>query len=206
MPAFARAAEFSRHKKMSPALPPLRPTHRFSRPNPDRADRNHHRTLGARLFRHRRSPPRKARRPSQSAIKLVIQLASRSAPERSASPAHNWAARHRGEIAQRSHHCFPAHRRWLFVRPKMYPFHDAVCFNRSKTASGQPRPRNHLPRRQQHRAGPTSRRDKLRDQSVFTDLPQLHCGSRSGNASALREMKLKSACIVIETRIEPLHS
>ena len=46
----------------------------------------------------------------------------------------------------------------------------------------------------------------LLDQSVLTDLLQLHCGSRLGKASALRERKLKSACIVIGTRIEPLHS
>ncbi len=49
-------------------------------------------------------------------------------------------------------------------------------------------------------------RHQLRDQPVLTQLAQFHCGNRSGKASALREKKLKSACIVIETRIEPLHS
>ena len=59
-------------------------------------------------------------------------------------------------------------------------------------------------------------RDQLRDQPILTQfaaanpstggLPQFHCGIRLGKASALREKKLKRACIVIETRIEPLHS
>ena len=59
-------------------------------------------------------------------------------------------------------------------------------------------------------------RRELRDQPVlaqfaaanpsFGGLAQFHCGIRLGKASALRERKLKSACIVIETRMEPLHS
>ena len=47
---------------------------------------------------------------------------------------------------------------------------------------------------------------KLIEQPVFAELAQFHCGNSSGNASAVSDTELKSACIVIETRIEPLHS
>ena len=40
----------------------------------------------------------------------------------------------------------------------------------------------------------------------FGGLALFHCGIKLGKASALRERKLKRACIVIETRMEPLHS
>ena len=49
-------------------------------------------------------------------------------------------------------------------------------------------------------------RHQLRNQPLLAQLAQFHCGIRLGKASALRERKLKSACIVIETRMEPLHS
>ena len=43
-------------------------------------------------------------------------------------------------------------------------------------------------------------------QSVLAQLPQVHGAKVSGKASATRVKELKSACMVIETRIEPLHS
>ena len=47
---------------------------------------------------------------------------------------------------------------------------------------------------------------KLGKQPVLTELTQLHCWTNSGKASAVRVRALKRACIVIETRIDPLHS
>ena len=47
---------------------------------------------------------------------------------------------------------------------------------------------------------------KLIEQPVFAELAQFHCEKSSGKASAVSDSELKSACIVIETRIEPLHS
>ena len=47
---------------------------------------------------------------------------------------------------------------------------------------------------------------KLIEQPVFAELAQFHCGNSSGNASAVSDTELKSECIVIATRMEPLHS
>lgn len=54
------------------------------------------------------------------------------------------------------------------------------------------------------------------DETIFAELAtanpfrpglaQLHCRMTSGNASAVNVKALKSACIVIGTRMEPLHS
>ena len=49
-------------------------------------------------------------------------------------------------------------------------------------------------------------RQKLVEQPVFTERFQFHCEKSSGKASTVSDSELKSACIVIETRIEPLHS
>ena len=44
------------------------------------------------------------------------------------------------------------------------------------------------------------------EQPVLAEGPQVHGWLCSWNASVVRVTALKSACIVIETRIEPLHS
>lgn len=60
--------------------------------------------------------------------------------------------------------------------------------------------KNHAPTRAQIR-------QELFEQPVLTDISQFHgCWTSSGKASAVNVIALKSACIVMETRIEPLHS
>ena len=46
---------------------------------------------------------------------------------------------------------------------------------------------------------------KLFEEPVFADVSQFHWTS-SGKARAVRVTALKTACIIIETRMEPLHS
>ncbi len=43
-------------------------------------------------------------------------------------------------------------------------------------------------------------------QFFFAERAQIHCGKISGKASAIRLKALKSECIVMETRMDPLHS
>ena len=74
-----------------------------------------------------------------------------------------------------------------------------LAADNSTTAQSSPAP-------QQHRTIAGKRREKLREQPVFADLSQLHCEITSGKASAVSASALKSACIVMETRREPLHS
>ena len=47
---------------------------------------------------------------------------------------------------------------------------------------------------------------QLAEQTVFAQFPEFHGEKISGNASAVSVSELKSECIVIATRIEPLHS
>ena len=47
---------------------------------------------------------------------------------------------------------------------------------------------------------------QLFEQAILTELPQFHCRTSSGKASAVKVIALNSACIVIGTRIDPLHS
>ena len=47
---------------------------------------------------------------------------------------------------------------------------------------------------------------KLIEQPVFAEITKFHGEKISGNARAVRVTELKSECIVIATRIEPLHS
>src|ERR1051326_6233079 len=51
-----------------------------------------------------------------------------------------------------------------------------------------------------------NRRQKLLDKSVFAQLLHFHGEKISGNARAVRVSELKIECIVIATRMEPLHS
>src|SRR6266478_9276371 len=47
---------------------------------------------------------------------------------------------------------------------------------------------------------------KLIEQPVFAEITKFHGEKISGNARAVRVTELKRECIVIETRMEPLHS
>src|SRR5437867_1858778 len=47
---------------------------------------------------------------------------------------------------------------------------------------------------------------QLVEQPVFAQIAEFHCEKISGNARAVRVRELKSECIVIATRMEPLHS
>ena len=49
-------------------------------------------------------------------------------------------------------------------------------------------------------------RQDFAQQFFFAERAQVHCGKNSGKASAMRLRALKSECIVMETRMEPLHS
>ena len=49
-------------------------------------------------------------------------------------------------------------------------------------------------------------RQKLIEQPVLAEMAQFHCRKISGNASIVSVSELKSECIVMATRIEPLHS
>jgi len=49
-------------------------------------------------------------------------------------------------------------------------------------------------------------RQKLVEQSVLAEMAQFHCRKVSGNASTVSVSELNSECIVMATRIEPLHS
>ncbi len=47
---------------------------------------------------------------------------------------------------------------------------------------------------------------KLIEQPVFAEIKEFHGEKISGNARAVRVIELKSECIAIATRMEPLHS
>ena len=47
---------------------------------------------------------------------------------------------------------------------------------------------------------------ELFEEPVFADVSQLHCCTNSGKARNVKVVALKSACIIIETRMDPLHS
>ncbi len=47
---------------------------------------------------------------------------------------------------------------------------------------------------------------KLIEQPVFAEIAKVHGEKISGNARAVRVTELKSECIVIAIRMEPLHS
>ncbi len=47
---------------------------------------------------------------------------------------------------------------------------------------------------------------KLIEQPVFAEITKFHGEKISGNARAVRVTELKSECIVIAIRMEPLHS
>jgi len=89
----------------------------------------------------------------------------------------------------------------------MGSFNHAIRFQQEQPARARaghyravvPGPGDYLPAR-------FAARHELRNQPLLAQLAQFHCGIRLGKASALSERKLKSACIVIETRMEPLHS
>ena len=49
-------------------------------------------------------------------------------------------------------------------------------------------------------------RQKLIEKPVFAEITKFHGEKISGNARAVRVTELKSECIVIATRMEPLHS
>ena len=57
-----------------------------------------------------------------------------------------------------------------------------------------------------HVLGNPQRRQKRGEEPVFADAAELHCGNNSGNASTVSEAALNNACIVIDTRMVPLHS
>src|ERR1041384_8684353 len=50
------------------------------------------------------------------------------------------------------------------------------------------------------------RTQKLLEQPIFAQIAELHGEKICGNARAVRVSELKSECIVIATRMEPLHS
>ena len=47
---------------------------------------------------------------------------------------------------------------------------------------------------------------KLIEQPVFAQVAKFHCERISGNARMVRVSELNSECMVIVTRMEPLHS
>ncbi len=89
----------------------------------------------------------------------------------------------------------------------MDSFHDAIRLEQLERAP--PRTRDNsaiVAGADDHRAVAGKHRQESREQLVFAERAQVHGGFNSGNASAVRVIALKKACIVIETRMEPLHS
>ena len=89
----------------------------------------------------------------------------------------------------------------------MDSFHDAIGLEQLQLATLRSRDdRAIVARAGDHRAMPRKHRQESREQLVFAERAQVHWGFNSGNASAVKVIALKHACIVIETRMEPLHS
>ncbi len=134
----------------------------------------------------------------------------------------------RGKIAERAHHRFPANIEGIGFGQKMHALNNAIGFEHQKPAAG-----GHfhhsavIARASNHRFPERKTRQKLVEQPVLTKFPaanpfrlrtnpsrvrtcgglaQFHCRKISGNASTVSVSELKSECIVMATRIEPLHS
>ncbi len=89
----------------------------------------------------------------------------------------------------------------------MDALNDAISFDDKKVAADRRRYQGAIiTGAKGNRFSERKTRQKLIEQPVFAELAQFHCEKSSGKASAVSDSELKSACIVIETRIEPLHS
>ncbi len=89
----------------------------------------------------------------------------------------------------------------------MDALNDAISFDDNKVAAGRRRYQGAIiTGAKGNRLSERKTRQKLIEQPVFAKLAQFHCEKSSGKASAVSDSELKSACIVIDTRIEPLHS
>ena len=116
-------------------------------------------------------------------------------------------AGHRGKIAQGARHRFPPDRHRRAFGCEMNSFHDAIGLEQLQLATLRSRDdRAIVACANDHRAMARKYRQESREQPVFAEISQLHGGFNSGNASAVKVIALKHACIVIGTRMEPLHS
>src|SRR5262249_15131127 len=105
------------------------------------------------------------------------------------------------------HHSLPADINGICSGQEMHRFDDAIGFQHNQPVACRwsnnctviTRPRNFVLASRQSRQDPG-------EQTVFAESLQFHCETISGNASSVSEAALNNACIVIETRIEPLHS
>ena len=89
----------------------------------------------------------------------------------------------------------------------MNPFDDAIGLeNLEKPALSRINNRTVITGTQDNPGVPPQFRQYLFEEPVFTDISQFHCLINSGNARAVSVSALKRACMVIGTRIEPLHS
>ena len=147
------------------------------------------------------------RRPVQAAIKFHHPVASYLFRD---DECYQSKLRHsgcRGKVTEGTHHRFPPDVDGIGRRQKVDAFDHAISFKNKKVAAG----------RAFHYcavvAGARDNRSRMRkarqesgEQPVFAQRLQFHCRKISGNARTVSESELKSECIVIETRMEPLHS
>jgi hypothetical protein len=113
----------------------------------------------------------------------------------------------RGKIAERAHHCFPTNIDRIGPRQKVHALDNAISFEREKGAACKNFYHSAvIARACDDGFSQRQMRQELAEQSVFAELAQFHCGMSSGKASTMRVTELKSECIVIATRMEPLHS
>ena len=87
----------------------------------------------------------------------------------------------------------------------MNSFHEAIGLEEIEETTLPLHQRAVIARAENHPGFRFRFRQQSFDKFVFAEVSQLHW-TRSGKASAVRVTALKSACIIIGTRIEPLHS
>src|SRR5436309_7076684 len=89
----------------------------------------------------------------------------------------------------------------------MHPFHNAVSFYYKKAvAIHRFDHRAIIAHACNNRFSAREMGQKLIEKPVFAQITKFHGEKISGNARAVKVSELKSECIVIATRMEPLHS